>query len=158
MEKKDFGARLLSLRKEKGASQADVAEYIGLTVAAYQNYENGRREAGYDTISKLADFYGVTTDYLLGRPEAKPPEDPLQVLVQQKNLDALEQVLFERYMQLPENARKEFVKFMQQVSEDAAKRNAAKDQKEDSGYITVSTTLGELEDRMKEDANSKDGA
>lgn len=67
MEKKDFGAKLLLLRKEKGVSQADVAEYIGLTVAAYQNYENGRREAGYDTISKLADFYGVTTDYLLGR-------------------------------------------------------------------------------------------
>ena len=65
MDKKDFGAKLLALRKQKGASQAEVAEYINLTVAAYQNYENGRREAGYETISKLADFYGVSIDYLL---------------------------------------------------------------------------------------------
>lgn len=147
-----------ALRESRKLTKKQVADAICVTERAYITYEYGQRDVSTDTLQKLADFYGVTTDYLLGRPEAKPPEDPLQVLVQQKNLDALEQVLFERYMQLPENARKEFVKFMQQVSEDAAKRNAAKDQKEDSGYITVSTTLGELEDRMKEDANSKDGA
>jgi len=147
-----------ALRESRKLTKKQVANAICVTERAYITYEYGQRDVSTDTLQKLADFYGVTTDYLLGRPEAKPPEDPLQVLVQQKNLDALEQVLFERYMQLPENARKEFVKFMQQVSEDAAKRNAAKDQKEDSGYITVSTTLGELEDRMKEDANSKDGA
>jgi len=147
-----------ALRESRKLTKKQVANAICVTERAYITYEYGQRDVSTDTLQKLADFYGVTTDYLLGRPEAKPPEDPLQVLVQQKNLDALEQVLFERYMQLPENARKEFVKFMQQVSEDAAKRNAAKEQKEDSGYITVSTTLGELEDRMKEDANSKDGA
>ena len=147
-----------ALRESRKLTKKQVADAICVTERAYITYEYGQRDVSTDTLQKLADFYGVTTDYLLGRPEAKPPEDPLQVLVQQKNLDALEQVLFERYMQLPENARKEFVKFMQQVSEDAAKRNAAKDQKEDSGYITVSKTLGELEDRMKEDANSKDGA
>ncbi|MDD7294738.1 MAG: helix-turn-helix domain-containing protein [Oscillospiraceae bacterium] len=155
METKEI---LKQLRESRGYSIQDVSEMTEISYSVYQKYESGARGVGVPALSKLADFYGVTTDYLLGRPEAKPPEDPLQVLVQQKNLDALEQVLFERYMQLPENARKEFVKFMQQVSEDAAKRNAAKEQKEDSGYITVSTTLGELEDRMKEDANSKDGA
>lgn len=153
-----IGDILKKLRIENGLTSDELCCKIGIKGGSYRNYERNDRKPDYDTLVKLADFYGVTTDYLLGRPEAKPPEDPLQVLVQQKNLDALEQVLFERYMQLPENARKEFVKFMQQVSEDAAKRNAAKDQKEDSGYITVSTTLGELEDRMKEDANSKDGA
>lgn len=150
--------KLKEARAARGMSMQAMADALGISFNTYQKYEYSSREPSYDTLSKMADILGVTTDYLLGRPEAKPPEDPLQVLVQQKNLDALEQVLFERYMQLPENARKEFVKFMQQVSEDAAKRNAAKEQKEDSGYITVSTTLGELEDRMKEDANSKDGA
>ena len=47
---------------------------LDITTAAYQNYENGRREAGYSTIAKLADFYGVTTDYLLGREPAQEPE------------------------------------------------------------------------------------
>jgi len=149
---------LKTLREKSGESMSETAEILNIAKSTYASYEYGKREPNIEMLTKIANHYNVSVDYILGRPEAKSPEDPLQVLVQQKNLDALEQVLFERYMQLPENARKEFVKFMQQVSEDAAKRNAAKEQKEDSGYITVSTTLGELEDRMKEDANSKDGA
>lgn len=151
MEKKDFGARLLSLRKEKGASQADVAEYIGLTVAAYQNYENGRREAGYDTISKLADFYGVTTDYLLGR---EPAPNPFAEL----NLSEEDEAnVVAKYMSLPPEIRACMLDVLVQLG-DAAKKRQPEPDPDDTDYITVSTTLGEIEDRRKEDANSKDGA
>ena len=150
MEKKDFGARLLSLRKEKGASQADVAEYIGLTVAAYQNYENGRREAGYDTISKLADFYGVTTDYLLGR---EPAPNPFAEL----NLSEEDEAnVVAKYMSLPPEIRACMLDVLVQLG-DAAKKRQPEPDPDDTDFITVSTTLGEIEDRRKEDANSKDG-
>lgn len=151
MEKKDFGARLLSLRKEKGASQADVAEYIGLTVAAYQNYENGRREAGYDTISKLADFYGVTTDYLLGREPAPNPFADLNLSEED------EANVVAKYMSLPPEIRACMLDVLVQLG-DAAKKRQPEPDPDDTDFITVSTTLGEIEDRRKEDANSKDGA
>ena len=151
MEKKDFGARLLSLRKEKGASQADVAEYIGLTVAAYQNYENGRREAGYDTISKLADFYGVTTDYLLGREPAPNPFSDLNLSEED------EANVVAKYMSLPPEIRACMLDVLVQLG-DAAKKRQPEPDPDDTDYITVSTTLGVIEDRRKEDANSKDGA
>ena len=151
MEKKDFGARLLSLRKEKGASQADVAEYIGLTVAAYQNYENGRREAGYDTISKLADFYGVTPDYLLGREPAPNPFAELNLSEED------EAKVVAKYMSLPPEIRACMLDVLVQLG-DAAKKRQPEPDPDDTDYITVSTTLGEIEDRRKEDANSKDGA
>lgn len=113
MQKKEFGEKLLALRKAKKASQAEVAEYIGLTVAAYQNYENGRREAGYETISNLADFYGVTTDYLLGREETKP--DPFASL----NLSAQERAIVETYIDLNPKDRTEFVRIVKQIVQGA---------------------------------------
>ena len=59
--------KLYELRKEKGVRQADVAEYIGCSYQAYQKYEKSQREPDFATLFKLADFYGVTVDYLLGR-------------------------------------------------------------------------------------------
>lgn len=82
-EKIAFGQRLLELRKKAGKSQAEIAQLLGITTAAYQNYENGRREAGYATITKLATFFGVSTDCLLGR---EPVSDPLPLLVAQTNV------------------------------------------------------------------------
>ena len=58
--------RLKLLRKQKGVSQKVVAEAIGVTLSAYSNYEQGIREPSYDILIKLAKFYDVTTDYLLG--------------------------------------------------------------------------------------------
>lgn len=110
--KKLFGEKLLTLRKAKKVSQAEVAEYIGLTVAAYQNYENGRREAGYEVISKLADFYGVTTDYLLGRPNAKPPADPVEEFADKVQMQEHEQIILKKWLALDEKKRQAVFDFM----------------------------------------------
>ena len=115
MKRENFGKRLLMLRKEKKVSQAEVAAYIGLTVAAYQNYENGRREAGYETISKLADFYGVTTDYLLGR---EPLPNPFADL----NLsEDDEKEVMEKYMSLPPEVRAVMLDVLIQLGDAARK-------------------------------------
>lgn len=62
-----FGELLARLRKEKGILQKELATYLNVTVATISNYEKGVHSPDYDTLVKLADFFDVSTDYLLQR-------------------------------------------------------------------------------------------
>ena len=59
--------KLLELRKANGLRQIDIANHIGVTKQGYSNYEKGLRDPDYVTLQKIADYYGVTVDYILGR-------------------------------------------------------------------------------------------
>ena len=59
------------IRKERKLRQQDLADYLGITVSAYGNYELGQREPDLSTLCKLADFFNTTIDYLLGRTELR---------------------------------------------------------------------------------------
>ena len=59
--------RLKKCRKYKNVTQREVAEQIGVTVSSYQKYELSARDPSYEILIKLADYFDVTTDYLLGR-------------------------------------------------------------------------------------------
>ena len=59
--------RLIQLRTEKNILQKDVAIILGLSVAGYQRYEYGTRQPISDIIIKLAEYFQVSTDYLLGQ-------------------------------------------------------------------------------------------
>ncbi len=59
--------RIAHLRNQQGFTQQRVADAIGISRGAYANYEVGTREPDAETLSKLADLYQVSTDYLLGR-------------------------------------------------------------------------------------------
>lgn len=67
---------LRTLRKALKQTQTDIATYLGITVSAYGNYELGQREPDISTLNKLADYFGVTVDYLLGRPDTTQTPDP----------------------------------------------------------------------------------
>ena len=62
-----FSERLIDLRNEKNLSQAAVAKELGIGARTYQYYEYGEREPQLSTLIRIADFYGVTLDYLAGR-------------------------------------------------------------------------------------------
>ena len=66
-----FAARITSLRKERNMSQKEVALNLGISQALLSHYEKGVRECGLDFVLKCAEFYNVTTDYLLGRQNSK---------------------------------------------------------------------------------------
>lgn len=66
-----FGARLKGLRKEKGTKQSDLAELLGITIRQYQRTEYGEVNVPSLSLIQLADYFGVTTDYLLGRSEER---------------------------------------------------------------------------------------
>lgn len=63
--------RLSQLRREKGLSQKEAAAGLGVSQALLSHYENGIRECGLDFLCRAADYYNVTTDFILGRSESK---------------------------------------------------------------------------------------
>ena len=145
------GPILKELRKEKGLNQIQLAKFIGVSVQAYQKYEYGTAEPTFDSVCKLADFYNVTADYLLGREPAPNPFADLNLSEED------EANVVAKYMSLPPEIRACMLDVLVQLG-DAAKKRQPEPDPDDTDFITVSTTLGEIEDRRKEDANSKDGA
>lgn len=63
--------RLLLLRNENNLSQEKAAGLQGISYRSYRRYEAGEREPDASILVRMADFYGVTTDYLLGRTEER---------------------------------------------------------------------------------------
>lgn len=66
-----FAERLKDLRKEKKVTQRVVAANLGLTDTAYGFYEQGKNYPNMDILIKLADYFGVSLDYLVGRSEKR---------------------------------------------------------------------------------------
>lgn len=60
-----FAENIRILRTKKEKSQQDIADYLQITRQAYSYYENGKRQPDYETLLKLAEYFGVTVDYLL---------------------------------------------------------------------------------------------
>lgn len=70
-----FGTRLHTLRKERKLRQEDMAKQLGIARTTYAMYEQGKREPDYNTLIKLATFFEVSIDYLLGTTEIKQVTD-----------------------------------------------------------------------------------
>ena len=56
-------------------TQKDVADFLGADRSTYAKYETGDSEPNFDTLSRLADFFGVSIEYLMGRTNIKNPTD-----------------------------------------------------------------------------------
>ena len=59
------------MRNERKQSRKEVSEALGIAERSYQRYENAEREPTASVLVKMADYYGVTTDYLLGRTDRR---------------------------------------------------------------------------------------
>ncbi len=66
-----FSNRITALRKERGLSQKEVAMSLGVSQALLSHYEKGVRECGLEFVVRCAEYFGVTTDYLLGKDDSK---------------------------------------------------------------------------------------
>ena len=160
-----------ALRESKKLTKKQVADAICVTERAYITYEYGQRDVSTDTLQKLADFYGVTTDYLLGREPA--PDDPIEMLSRELNLNLYEKAIVTAYLAMDTKSRTDLVKMVQTVADAvqsgaeskytytiqvAARGDAAKSRQEQGEDVTVSTTLGAVEDQMEETAKTKEEA
>ena len=59
--------RIKELRVDKDLSQKELADTLNVTRSAYSTYENGIRDVPIEVLSRLADFYGTSVDYIIGR-------------------------------------------------------------------------------------------
>ena len=69
-----FALRLKELRMNKRLSQRELASLFKVSTGTVGNWEVGTREPDYATLTKLANFFGVSVDYLLGREDITPEE------------------------------------------------------------------------------------
>ncbi len=63
----NLNERLKACREKKGYTQTFISEKLDVNKATLSSYESGRRKPDYETLTKLADIYEVSIDYLLGR-------------------------------------------------------------------------------------------
>lgn len=68
-----FKKRLRELRLDRQMSQQELAESLGVSRGAIGMYEQGKREPDSTILQRIADFFGVTVDYLLGRSNYRAP-------------------------------------------------------------------------------------
>ena len=63
--------RIRDLREDRDLTQRQIADMLGMSQTGYSKYETGENDIPTHILIKLADFYGTTTDYILGRTEQK---------------------------------------------------------------------------------------
>ena len=66
-----FNDRLKLLRAEHSLTQESAAQAIGIPVRSYQRLEMDGHKTHYDTLLKIADYYGVSVDWLMGRTQRR---------------------------------------------------------------------------------------
>lgn len=71
MNYSEFGDNLRQLRKNRELTQKDFGDKIGLSKAVVSKYENGMGYPSFDMLVRIAQYFGVTTDYLLGVSKGK---------------------------------------------------------------------------------------
>lgn len=83
-----FGDKLKELRKRKNLKQEDIANLVNVGYTSVSNWENNVSEPSYDIVKTLANFFGVSTDYLLGvKPDDKDKIEKLKDALREYGID-----------------------------------------------------------------------
>ena len=65
--------RLIDLREERNLKQKELAKLLNINQSSYSKYETGRVNVPIDNLTKIADFYNVNVEYLMGRTDNRRP-------------------------------------------------------------------------------------
>lgn len=123
-----LGERLALLRKEKGLTQEELAQALNITRSALSLYEIGKRDPDTETLRKIAGFFNVSVDYLLGRTDIRNPEEKIkqaisddpellefwEVLSQRDDL----QLLFKQTKDLPPQDVKRIIRIIKAIEDE----------------------------------------
>lgn len=106
-----FPSRLRALREEKGVSQAGLAAVLGVSKSTIGLYETGDTLPDIKTADELADYFGISTDYLLGRTDVRSCDIQIQSVCSYTGLseDTIEQILYWK------DDDREFLHFLDQI-------------------------------------------
>ncbi len=115
---KDFPRMLNLLRTESGLSQKKLAKDLNISQGLLSHYENGKRECNLDLLVKIANYFDVSCDYLLGRTTMPKPDkrgitkrknkNPFNALGEQ--MDKIKHVLYVYYSMIASYKNPELIK------------------------------------------------
>lgn len=105
-----FGNILKELRTLNKIKQSDLAQKIGVSTSTIGMYEQGRREPDFEVLKKFAEFFSVSTDYLLGKTESTPKKG-IKIPVLGKvaagiPIEAIENYDYDEWEEIPINLAK----------------------------------------------------
>lgn len=110
-----FYQRIRDLREDADKTQLEIAEYLGTTAQYYGKYEKGERELPFSRAIQLADYYGVSLDYLAGRCKHK----------QEMSVNEEESALLSGWRTLSERSRGKVEYLMSELIETQSKLKGA---------------------------------
>jgi transcriptional regulator with XRE-family HTH domain len=124
------GERLKHLRNNKNLSQQELSDRIGVNRSTYARYETNDTQADYDTLQRLANFYDVSVDYILGRGTsfATPKiindltEEEIKILIEMRKHPKFA-VMFHDLAKNPEKKLKTLIKMWEVIKEDIDEDN-----------------------------------
>ena len=111
--------QLKELRESRKLTKKQVADAINVSERAYITYEYGQRDISTDTLQKLADFYGVTTDYLLGREPDTSADAVITAAAQQYGLTSQQKGLLAAYLYMNDTDRENLLGIVKRLAEGA---------------------------------------
>jgi transcriptional regulator with XRE-family HTH domain len=116
-----IGSRLKNLREKSNISQEYIGEKFGLTKFQVSRMENGKTKIDPDLISKFAEFYNVSTDYLLNGVNFKAHEQVVDLSIEeQKILEEIKKhpALFHDLANAPEKKIKQLIRMWEFIKKD----------------------------------------
>ena len=119
----NINERLKLLRQSKNLTQNEAANLLNVSLSSYQKYERDKNNItpSLEVLIKLADFYHVTTDYLLGR-ETNEIEN-IDRLANEFNMTALEKKILDNYLSLPKQMRIDLMEFLHKSVQEVQKES-----------------------------------
>ena len=108
-----FSDRLKKLRDENNVSQFDLSNYLGISQQALSKWENEKTEPDNESLVKIANYFNVSIDYLLGNSESKQIEKPYD--------NDLEKVLFSKAKDLSDSDKKAVLGIIEALKKDIDK-------------------------------------
>lgn len=115
-----IGTKLKELRTKKGFTIAQLCDELQMNQNTYAKYERDERDVSTETLSKLADFYHVTTDYLLGRDEKTA--DPIETLASQFGLNSASKAILAAYLYMDDKERSDLLSMVKRFADAASEQ------------------------------------
>lgn len=117
-----IGIKLKELRQRNNYTVAQLCDLLSMSTNTYAKYEREERDVSTNTLNRFADFYGVTTDYLLGRETGEP--DTIDTLAAEFNMSELEKKILDNYLSLPDDMRGDLMDFLEKSVKEVMTENS----------------------------------
>lgn len=112
--------RLKLLREEKKLIQKDIAKLLNVSIPAVNQYESGKRDMSTETVIKLAEYFNVSTDYLLGKTDIRNPGKQIDDVLNEAMIGMSKQD-YEKLTETQKKQIRDFAIFVKNQSEEKKK-------------------------------------